>query len=277
MKYCLFLLLLSCSICFAQTDTLKADAPGSYDVYYANRLSTHPFGIHTSRINHNFQTAQAKKISLAINLSSGNVWLPYVEAHQPLGEDERNLVRSYPWHQRYAHFDQNASPSESIKFHADGVVRFYQVNLSFPLAEKHDLNINARAFSLDEGRVPYSLLSSDRFIEWFHSNIYGGEDPFARKVYGLEKAMIHYEDENGNVLEMQDGGLKLSGLDLSYNYYPDFVVLQERGVYTNFGLQLGGNFYHSNPSLDLGLQSSLVKNFYLRNRNELHLGAGLSF
>jgi hypothetical protein len=245
-------------------------------VFYANRLSTHPFGILTSRTNHNFQTGPAKKISLSINISSGNVWLPYVKAYQPLREDDRNVMRTLPWHERDAHFDQSFSPSKSFEFHADGVVRFYQVALNIPLAEKHDLNINTRMFSLDEGRVPYSTLTSDRLLEWFHSNIYGGEDPFARKVYGLEKAKIHYVDENGKTLEMQKGGLAFSGIDVSYSYYPDFMALRKRGLYTNFGLQLGGNLHQSNPSLDLGLFSSLIKKIKFRNRHELHLGGSIS-
>ncbi len=273
---CLILLLLSCNICFSQTDKDSADITTSYDVFYANRLSTHPFGVITSRTNHNFQTGPAKKISLSINISSGNVWLPYVKAYQPLREDDRNVMRTLPWHERDAHFDQSFSPSESFEFHADGVIRFYHVTLNIPLAKKHDLNINTRMFSLDEGRVPYSTLTSDRLIEWFHSNIYGGEDPFARKVYGLEKAKIHYVDENGKTLEMQKGGLAFSGIDVSYSYYPDFMALRKRGLFTNFGLQLGGNLHQSNPSLDLGLFSSLIKKIKFRNRHELHLGGGIS-
>ena len=272
----LIFLLLSCNICFSQSEKDSADNTTPYQVFYANRLSTHPFGILTLRTNHNFQTGPAKKISLAINISSGNVWLPYVKAYQPLREDDRNAMRSLLWHQRDAHFDQSASSSESFEFHADGVMRFYQAALNIPLAEKHELNVNTRMFSLDEGRVPVSLLTSDRIIEWFHSNVHGGEDPFARKVYGLEKAMIHYVDENGKTLEMQKEGLTFSGIDVSYSYYPDFVVLRERGVYTNFGFLLGGNLHQSNPSIDFGFSSSLVKKINFRNRHELHLGGGIS-
>ena len=258
MNRCLIFLLLYTNTCFSQTVKDSADN-NSHSVFYGNRLSTHPFGILTSRTNHNFQTAPAKKISLAINMSSGNVWLPYVKAYQPLNEEDKIVMRSYLWHQRESRFDPTNKPNKSIELHADGVIRLYQVNLNIPLPEKHDLNIYTRAFSLDKGKVPFSLLTSDQFIEWFHSNISGGEDPFARKVYGLDNILIYYKDENGKLLEINKGGLTLSGIDLSYNYYPVLKGLRKKKIYTNLGLQLGGNVSNFNPSLDFGFNSSIVK------------------
>lgn len=273
---CLILIFLYSSLCRAQskTDSLEHKHPSS--VFYAIRLSTHPLGMLSSRTDNTFQTEAAKKISLAINLSSGNVWLPYVKAYQPMNEEDKTLMRALDWNDRDYFYDQENKPSESIEFQADGVFRFFQIQLNLPLTEKHELKINTRAFTLDEGKVPWSLLTSDRLIEWFHSHISGGEDPFARRVYGLDQAYMSYVDENGKSLEVIKGQLSWSGFDLAYTHYPGFKGLQKHQIYTNFGMQLGVNVSQFNPSLDLGFNASLVKNIAFNNSQQLRLGVGLS-
>ncbi len=274
-RYLIFLILY-CNSCFSQTGNDSIYKADSNPIFYANRLSTHPFGIFSSRVNHNFQTKSAKKISLAANISNGNVWLPNVKAYIPLDETDIYTMQNYIWHEREAFYDEENSPSKTIEFHADGVIRFYQINLNIPLSAKHELKINTRAFSIDAGKVPYSLLTSDRFIEWFHSNISGGEDPFARKHYGLEHALIRYTDNNGKNLEINEGDLMLSGIDLSYSYYPVINSLAKKNIYTNISVLLGANVSHINPSLDLGFNSSIIKEIDLRNRKKLRLGLSIS-
>jgi hypothetical protein len=273
---CLILFLLSCNICFSQ-----ADIGGKYDsltqaIFYGNRLSTHPFGVLTSRINHSFQTGPPEGISLGLHISSGNVWLPEVRAYEPLSQEDRNLLSNYLWNDREFHFQESSMPANTMVFHADGVIRLYQMDLRIPLREKHELTINTRAFSLDGGRVPSSLLTSDQFIEWFHSYVAGGEDPFARKVYGLDDARIQYKDARDEVWEMSKGDFILSGFDLAYFYYPQFKDLQRMGLYARFGGQLGVNVSKANPSVDLGLNSSLVKILEFKNETELRFGLSLS-
>jgi hypothetical protein len=124
--------------------------------------------------------------------------------------------------------------------------------------------------------VPLSLLTSDTWLEWFHSNIAGGEDPFARKVYGLDQAYIRYQDEEGRTMEINRGQLTWSGIDLVYYYYPDFKALKKHKVYTNFGIQLGENVNPFNPSIDLGINASLIKKVDLKNSRELRMGLSLS-
>ena len=248
---CLIFLFLCSSICNAQTENDSIDVRNSPSVFYGNRLSTHPLGILSSRTDHNFQTETAQKISLAITLASGNVWLPYVKAYQPLNEEDLHHMRSLDWNDRDYFYDQENSPSKASSFQADGVFRFYQIRLNLPLSEKHELKINARAFTLDEGKVPWSLLTSDQLIEWFHSNISGGEDPFARRIYGLDQAYMNFLDEDGKTLEINKGQFTFSGIDLVYNHYPHFKGLRKHNIHTNFGIQLGTNVSHFNPSLDL--------------------------
>ena len=110
--------------------------------------------------------------------------------------------------------------------------------------------------------------TSDEFIEWIHSNIAGGEDPFARKYYGLNHAGIRYIDENGKILHLDKGNLIISGIEFSYNYYPQFKLLKKKNIYTNYGLQLGVNVSEINASLDLGFNSSIVKKIKIKTNNE---------
>jgi len=185
-------------------------------------------------------------------------------------------MRSYDWNDRDYFYDQENTPSKTMEFHADGVIRFYQISLNLPLSEKHELELNTRAFSLDAGKVPFSLLTSDQLIEWFHSNIAGGEDPFARKVYGLDQAYINYVDEDGKTIEINKGQLTWSGIDLVYKHYPHFEGLRKHKIYTSLGIQLGTNVSRFNPSIDLGFNTSMVKKIELNNNQELRLGVGLS-
>jgi len=272
----LLLFFLSGNICFSQTIVEGQGDSLSQNIYYANRLSSHPFGILRSRFNHNFQTSPTEGISLSFQLSSGNVWLPEVLAYEPLEQQDRDLLSSLAWNDREFYFKESSMPANTMELHADGVFRFYQIDLLIPLREGHELTLNTRAFSLDGGSVPASLLTSDQFIEWFHSNIAGGEDPFARKVYGLNNAQVFYQDAREKVWEMNKGGFTLSGIDLSYSYYPEFKGLKRKGFYTRFGGQLGVNVSGANPSLDLGLNSTFVKTLEFANRKELRIGLSAS-
>jgi len=273
---CLILLFLFSNICRAQTENDSLQVHQAPSVFYGNRLSTHPLGVLSSRTDHNFQTEAIKKISLAINLSSGNVWLPYVKAYQPLNEEDKNLMRELDWNDRDYFYNQDNTPSEAFSFHADGVFRLFQIQLDIPLAEKHELKINTRAFTLNEGQIPWSLLTSDQVIEWFHSNISGGEDPFARRVYGLDQAYMNYVDENGKSMEIKKGQFTWSGIDLVYQHYPQFEGLRKHKIHMNFGIQLGTNVSRFNSSLDLGFNTSLIKRIVFSNSQELRLGLGLS-
>ncbi len=277
-NWVLLIILTGSSInCFSKpdNDSLNTINTPDYISHNTNTLSTHPFGIFISRLIHNFQLEAEHKISLTFNISNGNVWLPYVKAYKPLNESDINEMKSMVWHWREAYFDPINSPSKTIEFSADGVIRLYQLNLSIPLSDQSELKLNSRAFSIDPGKVPYSLATSDQFIEWFHSHIHGGEDPFARKVYGLNQASISYTDENGKTLKLNRGDFIFAGIDLSYYYYPHFYSLKKRNLYTNFGFQMGVNLSKINPSLDLGLNTSLIKKINFKRKNELHLGASL--
>jgi hypothetical protein len=195
-----------------------------------------------------------------------------VIAYDPVLEVDRMAMRNLVWHEREGSYDKS-SPARTTEFHADGVMRQYQIRFNFPLSENHEIKVSHRMLSLDPGNVPYSLVTSDQFIEWFHSNISGGEDPFARKVYGLNQAKIRYTDANGKSMHLDNGDFIFSGMDLSYYYYPDFKLLEERNIYSHAGLQVGMNLSKVNPSLDVGLNFAFLKKMKLmKNTKELCIG-----
>lgn len=275
MKLLSFLMLLNCGFCFSQTEKDSVNCKSLNPVYYANTTSTHPFGIYISRINNNYQVKSSKKVSLAVSISNGNVWLPYVKAYKPLNEDDKQAMRNLNWHERALNFDTINTPSRTMEFQADGIIRFYQVKLDIPLPGSQELRINTRMFSLDPGNSPYASLTSDKFIEWFHSNVSGGEDPFARKAYGFNQAKIRYSDINGKTFEVNNGDFIFSGIDLTYYYYPHFKLLENRKIYTNFGAQLGFNLNALNPGFDVGFNPSITKMFDLNHRNQIRFGISL--
>lgn len=271
----LTLLIFQCCICASQqdeTETLKSKQPSTF---YANTLSVHPFGVFISRINNNFQLHAAAKPSLSLNISTGNVWLPNVTGYYPSDENDRNTMRGFAWHLREGRYDKN-SPGGIAELHADGILRNYQVKFNIPISNNQELKFYTRMFSVTAGKVPYALLNSDQFIEWFHSNVAGGEDPFSRKVYGLNQAQLFYMDINGNSLLLKDGDFIFSGIDLSYYYYPNFNYLATRNILTNIGLQSGLNISKVNPSIDLGVNLTGIKKIKpKKSANEFHLGASI--
>jgi hypothetical protein len=197
-------------------------------------------------------------------------------AYEPLEDLDQAYMSSIPWNDREFYFDDQSMPATRRELHADGVIRLYQLHLLIPLGSSHELVLNTRAFSLDGGKPPQSLLTSDQFIEWFHSRVAGGEDPFARKAYGLNEASIAYKDAHHHHWDMALGDFCLSGLDLSYGYYPEWELLRRLGIYSQVGGQLGFNLSQANPSMDLGVSASLVKVFAFKHRRELRLGLGAS-
>ncbi|MFN8134602.1 MAG: hypothetical protein U0Z17_05050 [Bacteroidales bacterium] len=275
MKYLVLLLFLPCSFCFSQKVYDSLDYENTFAAYHANTMSTHPFGIFISRISPDFQLKPSKKISVSLTISSGNVWLPYVKAYIPVNEADRDAMSRLIWHEREGNFDLLNTPSRTMDFEADGTIRLCLVKLNIPVSRTSELRISTRMFSLDSGRLPYSSLTSDQFIEWFHSHISGGEDPFARKVYGYNHACIAYTDQDGNVFRMQNHQSLFTGIDLSYYYYPQFTWFENRNFYMSLGFQLGINVNKVNAAADIGINPTLVKRFILTKHSEIHFGAGL--
>ncbi|MGB1314987.1 MAG: hypothetical protein ACPG4Y_03150 [Chitinophagales bacterium] len=243
--------------------------------YHVNSLATHPFGVFFSRTNHNFKIKASTKTSFNSHISSGNIWLQKVSAFFPTNKADQDYISTIPWNDRIHFFDTETQEHQSTQFEADGVIRQYITSCNIPFLKNHEIQLNTRMFSLDEGKAPFSILTNDNVIESFHSNIAGGEDPFGRRNYEFNQAKIRYTDINDNKIILNNRDFVFSGIDLSYYYYPNIKLFEKFGLFTNFGLQTGINFSETNKSLDLGLNAGLTKIFAFKKNNELRLAVSL--
>jgi len=235
-------------------------------------LSMHTFGIFISRLQGNFKTHPSKKSLLNISLESANVWSAPVTGYIPTDENVRNEARQYFYHEREFFFNLDEIESQRIDIANDGVLKSLKINFTFPINKKSELNFNLRSFLLTKGKLPFTLLTGDHFIESFHSKIIGKDDPFARKLFGLDKAQIIYKDRNDNYMEINDGDFILGGIETNYYYYPN---LSSKTLNINFGAHLGTNLSKYNSSIDLGLSTNIIKSYDLNDRNYFQFGASL--
>jgi len=275
MKFQLFFCLCAISLSgSAQSlkDSIKTSIENTSEIIKPNLLSTHPLGIDISRINHNFNIRPAQKPSFSFDISSGNVWLPYVKSYELTDPADQKKAEGIVWHEREAKFDLTKVPATTKEFSADGVLRSYRLTFDLPLNISHELSFSIRSYSLDKGKFPFSSITSDAAIEWFHSHIKGGDDPFARRYYGYNKAGISYKDENNRFINMNAGDFVIPGLEVNYFYYPKLNMNTKRNVYMNFGYHLGLNTSRYNPTADMGISASVLKKAVVRNKNILTLG-----
>lgn len=264
----------------AQTDRnnfWNEEIENSSDIIKPHTLSTHPFGIYISRLNHNFNVRSTDKYSFSFEVSSGNVVLPYVKSYELTDPDDRERSKNQPWHTREYSFDLSKVPSKIKEFEADGVIRSYRFDFTLPITVNHEVNFSLRVNSLDRGKYPYSVFTSDESIEWFHRNIAGGNDPFSRYHYGINKAGILYKDENDKVLKIDNNNFTIPGIDINYTFYPKLEMNEKHHIYLNFGAQLGVNTSKYNPAADFGISSSILKKMIIKDKNILSFGlsAGL--
>lgn len=240
-------------------------------LYKPSIVSTHPYGIFFSRWQGNFQTSPLKEYNLGITLESGNVWSPPITAYIPADEEVRDIARNIPWHNREFRIDVNEIEAKTIEAQNDGVIKGLRLNLNIPINDISELKVGLRSFLLTNGKFPFSLLTSDDTIEFFHENIAGGDDPFDRQLYPLNEALIYYKDRNNRSMTVENGDFILSGFEFSYYRYPTNFI---KGFAFNYGTHLGINTSQFNKSIDLGASANIIKNFSLKN--ERSLGIGLS-
>ncbi len=238
-------------------------------------LSVHPFGIFFSRIQGNFRMHTTKANTLTLGLESGNVWGSPIKTYIPNDESVRNQVRDIYWDQVQYFFDGDTINTKDFELEIDGVIKSLKANATINIAEKHELNFGLRLFMLTKGKAPLSGLTSDGFIESFHSNVAGGEDPYDRLVFGYDKAKIKYTDRNGNTLELNNGSSFIGGLETSYYYYPESLTNENKTFAMNFGAHLGTNLSKYNTSMDFGLSANSVKAFLFNDRNYFQMGLSM--
>jgi len=238
-----------------------------------NILSTHPFGIFFSRIQANFKTHATKNHNIQVGLESGNVWGTQIKTYVPNDKAIRDEARKHAWHQAQYYFDEPSLNADSFELQIDGIIKGLHINTSFKIAKSHELNFGLRLFMLTRGKRPFSIITGDEFIEYFHKNVAGGDDPFDRGVFGLSKAEIKYVDRNGNTLNLKNNDFFVGGLETNYYYYPEALNFEK--FHVNFGGHLGTNLSTYNLSIDLGASANAVKKLEINNKSNFQFGLGI--
>lgn len=240
-------------------------------------LATHHFGIFSARINTNFKFTPIKRTSIEFTSASGNNFHPFVEAYLPkdpvIQEEQSKLIW---YHRNFQFINQETTPADYMNIVIDAVIKEFRLNVNFPLAKKHELGITLRSHLINKGKYPFSFFTADETLEWFHTNIAGGEDPYGRRYYGLNQVNFKYNDRNGNILELHNNDFFISGIEVNHFYYPSLNINSAKNIYVNFGSHLGINTSKFNPSIDLGVSANAVKNIDLTNDYQLNVGIGMN-
>jgi hypothetical protein len=238
-------------------------------------LATHSFGIFSSRILTNFKRTPPDRNAFTFTATSGNNFQPPVKAYIPQDPAIRLEFRQTPWHKRKFNFiDQQTTPAETMTIVVDAVIKEFRMGYSLALSTKHEFAVNLRSYLVTKGKFPFTVFTSDEAIEWFHSNIYGGEDPYGRRYYGLNQVNFKYTDRNGKTLELQNNDFFIGGIEFSHYYYPSFGINKTKNIFINFGSHLGINTSKHNASLDFGISLNALKQIYLKNNYELNFALG---
>lgn len=255
-------------------DSISEKNKNDIEFAHAKLLGNHPLGIYLMRLESDFRLKPVSQKQLTIQGSSANVWQPLVTAFKPVLESDRVLLNSIPWHEREFVFDYHSIQTEKISLHADAVIKGFYVGIEVPIDPHQQLKFELRSYLFTKGKIPFSTLSSDWFIEFFHSQIAGGEDPFAREYYGFDKANVYYEDEKGNSIKENANDFVFAGLELHYTYFfrPELFKWQE--LYLNLGAHLGINTSRYNPSVDMGFSAEAIKQFKLKNNKKIQIAGG---
>ncbi|MDU8886081.1 hypothetical protein RXV94_07910 [Yeosuana sp. MJ-SS3] len=238
-------------------------------------LSTHPFGIFFSRLQGNFKTSASKNLALMIGIESGNVWAAPIDVYIPNNQEDRDKAKGIPWHKREFAFNEESLDAKTYELQFDGVIKGFRIKTTLPLAKNQELNIGIRTYILSNGKLPFTALTGDEFIEWFHEKIAGGDDPFGRKLFGLNNAGIIYKDRNENTLELKKGDFVFGGIETSYYFYPENFIGQSNIFQINFGTHMGINLSQYNTSIDFGLSVNAIKNYRINNLSSFNLGVNL--
>ena len=227
-------------------------------------LSNHPFGMFTSRINHNFNLQATHKKNISFTISRGNVWLPIATNKVPIHQTDRDILSEYEWHHRnYQITSRNITDFETRTLEADGIFSSYYFQVNQPLADNWDAKFNLKLNSITGGKVPVAFLTSDEVIEWFHSNIAGGNDAFGRKKKAFGLGGFYFQDEDKNEITIDNNSFLLSEISADWNWYPK---IESNGFKSTGLIHTGVSKANKTYLFNLGASASAIKRWQLKNR-----------
>ncbi|WP_420401418.1 hypothetical protein [Flagellimonas sp.] len=278
-KYIHLVLLLVCIMVMCPFQTTSAQHKGDdlhlkNGISKPNTLATHPFGILFYTLPHNFKSRPDNATLFDIHLSSGNIWGQPVDVFVPSLAADQARMEALSFYSRDSRFNPSESPSDSYFFQYDGVIKDFRLTLSIPLSERNELRVSTRSFLLTTGKFPFSTITGDQFVEFFHSNVAGGEDPFGRRVVGMDQAQIQYIDRHGNSFNLTEDSFIFSGIETVFYTYSNLFAKQH--IILNIGAHAGLNLSSINTSLDLGASVGGTKNFSPNRKGQFLVGLGLN-
>lgn len=241
-------------------------------------LSNHPLQMFNSRMNHNFSFNSRSHHQVSFSLSRGNVWLPRVDALHLLDQKDQDEYQAYVWHIRQGKYEESIIKpnTESESLQADGVFSTYYLEWAGPISKMFDFNIGFKMNQINKGIQPYSFLTSDATLEWFHSNIAGGEDPFARKEFEYNQNNLSYSDRNNRSINISNNKLFVTEIGADLFYYPESRFLNKYKLKTNIGLHTFASVIEDNLNFDIGLAVSINKTLRTTQKSIWTMGISLS-
>ena len=135
--------------------------------------------------------------------------------------------------------DQETTPADYMNIVIDAVIKEFRLGINIPISKTMKLGITLRSYLITKGKYPFSFFTGDESIEWFHSNLIGGEDPYGRRYYGLNKVNFEYTDRNNNTLKLNNNDFFIGGIEFNHFYYPDLSINKTKNIFMNFGSHLG--------------------------------------
>ncbi len=237
-------------------------------------LSNHPFGMFTSRINHNFSLQATQKQNISFTISRGNVWLPIATNKIPVHQTDRDILSTYEWHHRnYQITSRNITDFQTRTLEADGIFSSYYFQLHQPIANNWDAKFNLKFNSITGGKFPIAFLTSDEAIEWFHSNLAGGHDAFGRRTKTFGLGGFYYQDEDKNEIKLDNNSLFLSEISADWNWYPKTEI---KGFKSSTLIHTGVSKADKTYLFNLGGSASIVKQWHLKKRKfDLGVSTGI--
>ncbi|MCU0421584.1 MAG: hypothetical protein MUC81_02145 [Bacteroidia bacterium] len=245
---------------------------GSYKPFL---LPSHPLAQFIGYVQHNFRTAPVQKITLHAGLNNANIWQPKVLGYLPHDAKVTQLLSQFPWHKRDSIFQGFPQQYDSTVYAADGVTRTLYVHTRIRLSKRDEMEVGFKGVLFSGGSLPTAFVTSDEFIEWFHSNIAGGKDPFARKRYNLNDAYLYYKDREGREINLSKNAFIIPGIQLHYYRYCHHQKLSKRNIQLGFGVHTSFNTTSFNRSFDGGISTNIQKQFKYGAKHYFTLGASV--
>lgn len=111
-------------------------------------------------------------------------------------------------------------------------------------------------------------------MEWFHSNIAGGEDPFGKRLYDFDQHNLFYQDVNGGTIDIKDQNLFLTEVSFDVYHYPTFELLERHKIKMNTGFHTAGSIINNKVNFDIGISTTFNKTIY--SKKKLIITTGLA-